>query len=454
MRISIIGAGYAGLVTGVCLAEKGHSVVCVDVDRSKVDAINNGRCPIHEDGLDELIRKNLGRRLRATTDLRQAVLDTETTMIAVGTPFDGRQIDLRYVREAARQIGAALRDKTTYHLIVVKSTVVPGTSEEVVLPAVQESSGKRAGADFGIGMNPEFLREGVAVRDFLSPDRIVLGALDARSLSQLEELYSVFDGVPKIRTNTRTAEAIKYAANSLFATMISFANEIGNLCAALGDVDAVEVLKGVHLDRRITQQLPDGKRVTPALTDYLAVGCGFGGSCFPKDLKALTAFGGELGVPMRLLEAVIEINASQHKQVLALLQSHFADLRGVRVAVLGLAFKPDTDDMRESPAIPILKALLHAKADIRAYDRAATAACQKLFPTGLSYCAELSQAIEDAQAILVLTRWPEFAELPTLLSRQSPQPVVIDGRRMLDKQSVEFYKGIGLSPNGSPPRTA
>jgi UDPglucose 6-dehydrogenase/GDP-mannose 6-dehydrogenase len=441
MKISIIGAGYAGLVTGACLAEKGHCIVCVDVDQSKVDAINEGRSPIYEAGLDELIQKNLHKQLRATTDLRQAVLDTEVSIIAVGTPFNGQQIDLSYVKDAAREIGAALRRKTSYHLVVVKSTVVPGTLEEVVLPALEEASGKKAGVDFGVGMNPEFLSEGQAVRDFMSPDRIVLGALDAKSLSQLEQIFSVFDGVPKIRTNLRTAETIKYAANSFFATMISFANEIGNLCAAIGDVDAVEVLKGVQLARELSP--------APALNRFLEVGCGFGGSCFPKDVKAFATFGNKLGVPMRLLEAVIEINGAQPQHVLALLHHHFPDLHGVRIAVLGLAFKPGTDDIRESPAIPILEALVRSQAEIRAHDPAAIPACQKLFPTGVSYRSELSDTIENAQVILVLTRWPEFAELPALLRGRARQPLVIDGRRMLDKQSVQLYEGVGLGANGT-----
>src|SRR6266850_912682 len=261
MKISVIGTGYVGLVTGVCLAEKGHDVICVDADQEKIARINQGVPPIYERGLEELLRKNLGVRLQATTNLRQAVLDTEISMIAVGTPFAKGQIDLRYIREVSRQMGQALREKLGYHVVIVKSTVVPGTTNDVVLPLLEEASGKTAGADFGVGMNPEFLTEGEAIRDFLFPDRIVLGAIDARSLCAMEELYAGFEGVSRLATNPKTAEMIKYASNCLLATMISFANEIANMGAALGGIDVADVMKGVHLSRYLSTTLPGGQRI-------------------------------------------------------------------------------------------------------------------------------------------------------------------------------------------------
>ena len=305
---------------------------------------------------------------RATADLREAVLNTDLTIIAVGTPFAGDEIDLRFIKEAALQIGAVLKEKSAYHVVLVKSTVVPGTTEDVVMPLLENASAKKAGKDFGVGMNPEFLREGEAVHDFLSPDRIVMGAIDDRTAGVLEDLYRPFHGVDKLRTNPRTAETIKYAANSLLATMISFSNEIGNLCAAIGDVDVVDVMRGVHLDKRFSPLLSDGQRIEPKFLTYLEAGCGFGGSCFPKDLKALISFGQRAGNSMRLLQAVVDINHSQPQRMLALLGRHFPSLRGVRVAVLGLAFKPGTDDMRESPAIPIIQELVRQRADVTAYD--------------------------------------------------------------------------------------
>ena len=232
MKISVIGTGYVGLVSGVCLADIGHDVTCVDVDRQKVDMINQGRTPIYEKGLDELLARNVGKRLRATTDFAPAIMATELSLIAVGTPFKGDAIDLSYVETVSRQIGEVLAGKAGYHVVVVKSTVVPGTTEEVVLPILEKASGKSAGPDFGVGMNPEFLREGEAVSDFQHPDRIVLGGIDARSLDALAAVYAPYQCVDVIRTSPKTAEMIKYTANSLLATMISFSNEIAGLCTA------------------------------------------------------------------------------------------------------------------------------------------------------------------------------------------------------------------------------
>ena len=445
MKVSVIGTGYVGLVSGVCLADKDHQVICVDIDRGKVDRINQGISPIYENGLEDLLKKNIQNNLEATTDLRQAILDTELSLIAVGTPFNGNEIELKYVKEVARQIGAVLKDKLAYHLVVVKSTVIPGTTEEVILPILEEASGKKAGVDFGVGMNPEFLKEGEAIQDFMFPDRIVLGGIDEKSLSILDQLYSVFEGVDKLATNCRTAEMIKYTANSLLATMISFSNEIGNLCAATGGIDVVEVMKGVHLDKRFSPIMPNGERIVPSFTTYLEAGCGFGGSCFPKDVKAINAYGAMLGSPMKLLEAVIAVNTEQPERVLSLLKKHFPVLKGVTVAVLGLAFKPGTDDIRESPAILVTKSLLIEGVVVKAYDPVAQYEAQKVFGEDkLVFCEELSQVIDSVQAILLMTRWQEFNQIPELLAHSQEQPLVIDGRRMLNKKSVERYEGIGL----------
>lgn len=444
MRVSVIGTGYVGLVSGVCLAEKGHQVICVDVDNEKVEQINSGKPPIFERGLEELLSKHVGAGLCATTDLRQAVIDSDLSLIAVGTPFNGEEIDLTYIKLAAQQIGRALKEKDGYHVVVVKSTVVPGTTDHAVLPALEEASGKIAGRDFGIGMNPEFLREGEAVADFMAPDRIVLGGFDERTLNVLDELYRVFGDVDTIRTTNKTAEMIKYASNSLLATLISFSNEVGNLCAALGGIDVVEVMNGVQLDKRFSPILADGSRLKPAFTTYLEAGCGFGGSCFPKDVKALIAHGKQADSPMHVLDAVIQVNERQPQQVLRLLQKHFPSLKGVRVAVLGLAFKPGTDDVRESPAIPVVKALLAQGAHLKAYDPIAWREAEKIFNGSVTYCEALNHAISDVDVIVLLTRWPEFSVLPDLLALRTDQPLVVDGRRMLDKSKIARYEGIGL----------
>ncbi|MDJ0782532.1 MAG: UDP-glucose/GDP-mannose dehydrogenase family protein [Desulfosarcinaceae bacterium] len=444
MKISVIGTGYVGLVSGVCLADTGHTVVCVDVDAAKVDMINAGKPPIYEKGLAELLTRHCGDRLSATTDLDAAVADTELSLIAVGTPFDGEAIDLSYIRAAAEQIGTALKAKPDYHVVVVKSTVVPGTSEEVVAPLVAKAAGRRLGPDFGIGMNPEFLREGEAVADFMMPDRIVLGANDDRCLERMRALYAGFPDTDVVATTPKTAEMIKYTANSLLATMISFSNEIGNLCARIGGVDVVEVMRGVHLDKRLTPILDDHQRIVPAFTTYIEAGCGFGGSCFPKDVKALISYGEAKGQAMDLLRSVIAVNRLQPEQMLSLLHKHYPDVKDLRIAVLGLAFKPGTDDMRESPAIPVVNTLAAAGARISAYDPIARHEAERIFDHGnLHYAENLDTCVHDAEAILLITRWDLFNELPRLMADRQPQPLVVDGRRMLDKTKFERYEGIG-----------
>jgi UDPglucose 6-dehydrogenase/GDP-mannose 6-dehydrogenase len=445
VKVSIVGTGYVGLVSGVCLAEKGHEVICVDVDQAKVDRINKGDTPIYESGLPDLLRRNLGKNFRATTNLRQAVLDTTLTMIAVGTPFDGNDINLEFIRRAASQIGSALRAKDAYHVVVVKSTVVPGTTDDVVTPLIEQGSGKKVAIDFGVGMNPEFLREGEAVQDFLFPDRIVLGGIDQRTMDVLEELYEPFIEVEKLRTNPRTAETIKYTANALLATMISFSNEIGNLCSSMSDVDVVDVMRGVHLDKRLSPILEDGRRIKPTFTTYLEAGCGFGGSCFPKDVRALISYGKKTGNSMQILDAVMNVNAAQPLKVIASLQRHFPSLNSVRVAVLGLAFKPGTDDVRESPSISIIRELLTQQALVSVFDPAAQSQTRRIFSNeSVNFAENLAEAIYGAEAILLLTRWPEFEAVPNLISTLREPPILIDGRRMLNKHSVARYEGIGL----------
>lgn len=443
MKISIIGTGYVGLVTGACLAEKGHEVTCVDINPERVAALNRAESPIFEAGLEELLRKHVGKGLSATTDLNAAVLGTDLTLIAVGTPFNGKEIDLTFVLGATKQIGAALKQKNAYHVVVVKSTVVPGTTDQHVLPALEASSGRKAGKDFGVGMNPEFLSEGEAVNDFLFPDRIVLGGIDARATDVLEEVYKPFGPeVPRLRTNTRTAEMIKYASNSLLATLISFSNELANLGSALGGIDTVEVMRGVHLSMYFRSRNKEG---LPPITSFLKAGCGFGGSCLPKDVSALIAHGHKAATSMRMLESVIRINEEQPKRTVALLRKHWASLKGVRVAVLGLSFKPETSDVRESPAFPIMRELLDSGAVVKAYDPVAKHEAQKAFPdVKVNYCDTLDAALTEVDAVVVVTPWKEFKDVPARLASSQPKTVFVDGRRAYDKQAVANYEGIGL----------
>ena len=445
MRVSIVGTGYVGLVSGVGLASVGHDVTCVDVDQQKVDLINAGRAPIHEVGLEALLAQHIGKNLRATCDLEHAVLSTEFTLIAVGTPFEGDSIGLHYIKAAANQIGAVLATKPGYHVVVVKSTVTPGTTDSVVLPILEQASGKRAGLDFGVGMNPEFLREGDALHDFMHPDRIVLGGIDERTHDSLACLYARFASADIVRTSPRTAEMIKYAANSLLATLISFSNEIANLSAAIG-VDALDVMRGVHLDKRLAPILPDGTRVWPGSISYLEGGCGFGGSCFPKDVKALIAFGRDHGNPMQLLGSVMDVNNAQPGRMVELLLESMGSLAGVTVAVLGMAFKPGTDDIRESPSLPVTTELIARGARVTVYDPIANRAVMALLGDQVQYAKDLPQAVREADAILLMTRWDEFLQVPALIRDRDPQPVVVDGRRMLPKDSISRYIGIGLKP--------
>ena len=438
MKVAIVGMGYVGLVTGVCLAEKGHEVTCVDLDRSKVDAVREGRAPMFEAGLDELLQRNVGNRLRAQSDLPSAVSAADLTMIAVGTPFDGDEIDLTAVKAATREIGETIGTMNGFPVVVVKSTVVPGTTEKVVVPLLEDASGKRAGVSFGVGANPEFLTEGRAVEDFMEPDRLVLGSVDERTAAVLEELYAGFPEVPRIRTTVTTAEMIKYSSNALLATMISFSNELADLCAAVGDVDVVDVMKGLHSSMYLTV---DGRQAP--ITSFLEAGCGFGGSCLPKDVNALIAHGAALGRSMRVLKAVIEVNEERPEEVLRLVREHVPSLEGTNVTVLGLAFKPDTDDVRESPAVPIIERLLEGGASVRAHDPVVRRLPERLENTAVQLEERLANALAGADVVVLVTRWHEYGEVPALLAESGSRPLLVDGRRMLGRDSVERYEGIG-----------
>jgi UDPglucose 6-dehydrogenase/GDP-mannose 6-dehydrogenase len=305
-------------------------------------------------------------------------------------------------------------------------------------------------------MNPEFLSEGVAVEDFMRPDRIVLGGVDDRSIDALAAVYAAFDAaVPRPRTNNKTAEMIKYASNAYQATCISFANEIGNLCAALGGIDALDVMRGVHAMKELTPAVPAGAaggtsgdsvghRVRAPIANFLSPGCGFGGSCFPKDVKALIAHGQSRDVQMPLLEAVIDVNRRQPHRLVGMLEQRLGGLDGKRVAVLGLAFKPGTDDMRESPAIPVIEMLLAGGAKVRAFDPVAMPEARKVFNGRIAYAGSLADAVEEADGVLLVTRWPEFQALPALLAGRNATAAFVDGRRLIDKRAVPGYAGIGL----------
>jgi UDPglucose 6-dehydrogenase/GDP-mannose 6-dehydrogenase len=439
MRVAVVGLGYVGLVTGICLADKGHEVTGVDLDEARVRTIEAGRAPIFEEGLEDLLERNVGERFRATTDLAAAVRDADVTMIAVGTPFDGTHIDLGAVRAAARSVGEAIHGREDFPVVVVKSTVVPGTTRDVVTPVLEEAAAGRAGAAFGVATNPEFLTEGQAVRDFMQPDRLVLGADDDRTAAVLERLYEGFPDVPRIRTSVTAAETIKYASNALLATMISFSNEFADLCSAVGDVDVVDVMRGLHASAYLNVE---GTKAP--ITSFLEAGCGFGGSCLPKDVSALAAHGADRGVSMPVLEAVLDVNARRPDEVVSILRRHIPSLESARITILGLAFKPDTDDVRESPAVPIAERLLAAGAVVRAHDPVVHELPDRLAGAGIELVADLEDALRGADAAVLVTRWHQYEALPELLGRLDPQPLLVDGRRVVDPDRVARYDGIGL----------
>ncbi|MEE8402153.1 MAG: UDP-glucose/GDP-mannose dehydrogenase family protein [Candidatus Hydrothermarchaeaceae archaeon] len=424
-NISIIGTGYVGLVTGACFSELGNNVVCVDIDKERVKKINSAISPIYERGLEELLEKNIkNKRIRATADLKEAVLGTDISFICVGTPSGLIDcIDLKYVKDVSSDIGAIIKDKG-YHLVVVKSTVVPGTTEHSVVPLLEKQSQKTAGKDFGVAMNPEFLREGSAVEDFLHPDRVVIGGIDEKSTDALYALYKDFE-CPILKTSPRTAEMIKYATNSFLVTKISFINEIGNICKSL-DIDVYEVAKGLGMDSRISP-------------DFLNAGIGFGGSCFPKDVEALVGKAKEVYYRPIVLNAALELNEGQPLRIVELLEKKIGTLKNVRVAVLGLAFKPGTDDMREAPSIKIINNLLNKGAVICAADPKATEEAKKIFGAHerLKFADSAEDAVKFGKYVLIVTEWDEFRN--EALYRDK---VVIDGRRIEEARVADEYEGV------------
>ena len=439
-RTSIAGTGYVGLCTGVGLASKGFKVIVSTHDPEKANSINQGVPPFYEPSLEEMLKIAVREgNLRCVIEREQAVLDTEITFIAVGTPSlpDG-SINLDYIETASREIGKALAKKEQYHVVVVKSTVIPGTSQNVVKPLLEKHSQKRCGANFGLCMSPEFLREGSAMHDTLHPDRIVIGEHDKRSGDTLQDLFKSFHGnetPPIIRTTLPTAEIIKYANNSFLATKISFINQIAKICQKTPNTDIVAVAKAIGLDHRINPK-------------FLNAGLGYGGSCFPKDVKALIAFSKSLGYAPNLLEAVEEVNQKQPYEAVELARGFFKSLKGKKVAILGLSFKPETDDMREAVSIKIISKLLEEGAKIIAYDPVAMPNTRNIFGDKIAYAPSATQGIKNTDCCMVVTEWTEFRKLtPEDFASNMQNPIVIDGRRIYDPElfiNKIKYSAIGL----------
>jgi UDPglucose 6-dehydrogenase len=425
MKITVVGTGYVGLVVGACLAENGNDVICVDKDESKIRTLEAGRMPIYEPGLEEMVRRNnsIGRLTYSTT-LDTAVAASEIVFIAVGTPQgeDGAA-DLRHVLGVAHDIGRAM---TKYTVVVDKSTVPVGTARLVKAAIAEETS-----HPFSVVSNPEFLKQGAAIEDFMKPDRVVIGTDDPRAAARMKELYAPFTrtGAPVLMMDTASAELSKYAANSLLACRISFMNEIANVCELTGaDVD--QVRKAIGSDRRIG-------------TSFLFPGVGYGGSCFPKDVKALLKSSLDKGYDFKILSAVEAVNELQKARLVCKMQAHFTEMKGKTIAMWGLAFKPRTDDMREAPAIAIIERLLALGANVRAYDPEAVDIARHLFGSRITLCEKSYDALAGADALAIVTEWNEFREPDFGKMRQLLRsPVVFDGRNIY---SPEHMRALGFT---------
>ncbi len=432
-NICVIGVGYVGLVSGACLADLGNHVICLNRNESKSDNLKTGIMPIYEPGLEEIVRRNYAAgRLDFTTSYDEALKDVEFVLIAVGTPSGAEgEADLAHVNQASEGIAKRLRQPI---IIVNKSTVPIGTGDWVA-DIVRENM-PDDDIDFSVVSNPEFLREGSGVYDFMNPDRIVLGSLDPGAAQRVAELYYPLQA-PIIITDLRTAEMIKYASNAFLATKISFINEIANICEALG-ADVTEVARGMGMDQRIGPL-------------FLGAGVGWGGSCFPKDVKALAHMAATHGCHPQLLRAVTDINYDQRKRVIQKLRDMLGGFRGKTIGILGLAFKPNTDDMRDAPSIEIIHMLQHEGAQIKAYDPQAMETAKRLL-TDVNYCENPYAVAEDADALILVTEWNEFKQLDMMRIKSSMrQPILLDGRNIYDPRRMQemgfIHRGMGRGYN-------
>ena len=426
MKIAIVGTGYVGLVSGTCFAEIGVNVTCVDTNKEKIESLQKGNIPIYESGLEEMVLRNMkAKRLKFTTSLESCLDDVEVIFSAVGTPPDeDGSADLKYVLEVARTIG---RNMKQYKLVVTKSTVPVGTASKVRAVIQEELDKRGVKVDFDVASNPEFLKEGNAISDFMSPDRVVVGVESARAEKLMSKLYKPFllNNFRVIFMDIPSAEMTKYAANSMLATRISFMNDIANLCEIVG-ADVNMVRSGIGSDTRIGRK-------------FLYPGIGYGGSCFPKDVKALIKTAEQNGYNMRVLSAVEEVNEQQKSVLFEKLKKQFnGDLQGKTVALWGLAFKPETDDMREAPALVLIDKLLKAGCKVRAYDPAAVQECKRRIGDTIYYACDMYDAVLDADVLMLVTEWKEF-RLPSwaVIKKTMSQQIVLDGRNIYDKKEME-----------------
>ncbi|MDH5400999.1 MAG: UDP-glucose/GDP-mannose dehydrogenase family protein [Candidatus Heimdallarchaeota archaeon] len=434
-KIGIVGTGYVGLVTGVSFANLGFQITCLDVLEDKINQINAGIPPIYEKGLDSLLKIVVNKGLlRGTLSREDMFNNSDVIFICLPTPSseDGK-INLKYIREEVIQLGKLLQTTSEYKTIVVKSTVVPGTTDGIVKQLLEQESGKTAGIEFGLAMNPEFLMEGLALENFQHPDRIVIGAIDDKSFNSVNNLYQSFT-CPIQKVTNSAAEMVKYAANSFLATKISFINEIANMCELL-DINVSDVANGMGSDSRISEK-------------FLRAGVGFGGSCFPKDVKALHYLSKELNKESKILKATLEVNQYQPLRIIEILEKEI-EIKGSLIGLLGLAFKPDTDDMREAPSITIANKLMKKGAIIYGYDPIAKISAREALPD-IIHCKSVEELLEKTDVVILITEWSEFKNLTSRDFNVRPKKLIVDGRRILNWKELETngnkIKVIGQTP--------
>ena len=447
MKVGIIGCGYVGLTTGICLSSIGHTIHLYDIEQKKLDLIKKKKMPFYELGLEKLLIENLAKgNLKVNVSLNELIENTDCCFICVGTPSNNNgTIDLQYIESSIKNIIESLKQKKKEkYLIIIRSTIVPSTTRNKILPILTEGLGD----SFQLAVVPEFLREGKALSDFMNPDKIVIGSVDNKTNDLVKNIFSYFKNKAEfIQTNLETAEMIKYTNNAFLATLISFSNEVANISEEISGIDSFEVMNALIEDKRITTII-DNQKIIPGIVEYLAPGCGFGGSCFPKDVKAIVGFASSIGSKTPLLDAVLSVNNERSDKIISLAKKILLSFSDKKIAVLGLAFKPDTDDIRSSPAIEVIKKLQALNCKINAYDpKVNEGSLNSIGITDVNIVEDIESCLNGVDLAILLTNWTEFSKIDQVfLKKHMKNPKIIDGRGFLDRRKFESntYHKIGL----------
>tara|TARA_Y100000590_G_scaffold459455_1_gene616578 strand:+ start:5187 stop:6542 length:1356 start_codon:yes stop_codon:yes gene_type:complete len=448
LKIGIIGSGYVGLTTGICLASLNHKIFIHDVDREKLKKIEEQKLPFFERGLQEILAKVISsEKLIPENNLDNLVRETDGCFICVGTPTKNNSIDLSQIIDSINNITESItKNKKENYKIIIRSTIIPNTSRDIILPILE---GKLSQLKFGLAVVPEFLREGNALDDFMNPDKIVIGSLDNDTTNFVKKVFDYFkNSCEIIETNLESSELIKYTNNAFFSMLISFSNEIANVSENIPGVDPYKIMKALISDKRITTKI-NNENITPSLESYLTPGCGFGGSCFPKDVQALLNYANKNNINTPLLKAVLDINSERPNKMIVLAESILGTLENKKISILGLTFKPDTDDLRSSPALDAIKILIEKKANVFAFDPMCKSKSDLIkLPQICNVCLNIEDALKDSEIALVFTKWNEFKSLDSkFLEQFMKNPIIIDGRGFLDKEKFErgTYFKIGMN---------